>query len=422
MRGVTFTLAIGLVCIFAALAKAPPALATNGDNLISVGPVSRSMGGVAIASPQDAVSAVFANPAAMCFSPFCPSEQVDASVDLFIPKVETRVSNSFGAFEADSEDKIYPIPAIGASFAMEKNPRLRIGVAAFGVSGLGVDYEDTEVDGADPTPLGPLPRAAGTFTELSRAKFAPAISYQLTPNISVGFSLHLHYATLEISEDSEGDWTVGVQPGIIYKPSDSVSIGATYITSQGLTHENVTDFDGDGSLDDLDLEAPRVFGIGVAWEPIYQELLFAFDTRYINWADANGYREFDWDNQWTFGVGGQWKPLDWLTLRAGYNYGKNPVNDHDGWVGSQPIEVQGKMLPTYFYETFRIVGFPAIVEHHATFGAGFKVSEKFRIDTSYVRAFSNSIEETGTDLLGNPATVESELSENTFGIGFSYTW
>ena len=47
----------------------PAAFATNGTQLIGIGPVSRSMGGVGIAAPQDAISAVFANPAAMCFGP-----------------------------------------------------------------------------------------------------------------------------------------------------------------------------------------------------------------------------------------------------------------------------------------------------------------------------------------------------------------
>ena len=58
------------VVLFLAVWLAPPAMATNGDNLIGVGPISRAMGGVGIAAPQDAISAVFSNPAAMCFGPF----------------------------------------------------------------------------------------------------------------------------------------------------------------------------------------------------------------------------------------------------------------------------------------------------------------------------------------------------------------
>ena len=52
-------------------------LATNGDNLIGIGPISRAMGGVGIAAPQDAISAVFSNPSAQCFGPFCPSTEVN---------------------------------------------------------------------------------------------------------------------------------------------------------------------------------------------------------------------------------------------------------------------------------------------------------------------------------------------------------
>ena len=59
------------------LGVSPGAFATNGDNLIGIGPIARSMGGVGIAAPQDAISAVFANPASMCSGPFCPSSTFD---------------------------------------------------------------------------------------------------------------------------------------------------------------------------------------------------------------------------------------------------------------------------------------------------------------------------------------------------------
>ena len=70
------------------LALAPWAMATNGSNLIGVGPMSRSMGGVGVAAPQDAISAIFANPAAICFGPFCPGAQADFSGTYFNPTVK----------------------------------------------------------------------------------------------------------------------------------------------------------------------------------------------------------------------------------------------------------------------------------------------------------------------------------------------
>ena len=77
---------VGLVVLWASLA-----LATNGDNLIGVGPVSRAMGGVGIAAPQDAISAVFSNPAAMCFGPYCPASEFNFAGTLFTPKVDAKV-------------------------------------------------------------------------------------------------------------------------------------------------------------------------------------------------------------------------------------------------------------------------------------------------------------------------------------------
>jgi len=36
----------------------PAAFATNGDNLIGIGPISRAMGGVGVAAPQEAIKEV----------------------------------------------------------------------------------------------------------------------------------------------------------------------------------------------------------------------------------------------------------------------------------------------------------------------------------------------------------------------------
>jgi long-chain fatty acid transport protein len=54
-----------ILILMMALAITAPAWATNGTNLIGIGPVSRGMGGTGVAAPQDAISAIFANPAGM---------------------------------------------------------------------------------------------------------------------------------------------------------------------------------------------------------------------------------------------------------------------------------------------------------------------------------------------------------------------
>jgi long-chain fatty acid transport protein len=56
----------------------------------------------------------------------------------------------------------------------------------------------------------------------------------------------------------------------------------------------------------------------------------------------------NWSDQWVFKVGTQYEATPWLTLRAGYNYGKSPLD------------------PTRGLEN---ITFPAIAEHHYTAGA-----------------------------------------------------
>ncbi len=136
-----------------------PAMATNGDNLMSIGPISRAMGGVGIAAPQDAISAVFANPAAMCFGPYCPGSEFNFAGTLFMPNVDAKVTIAGQEFSADSESNVYAIPAIGLSVPINQN--WRFGLAAYGVSGLGVDYRNTSLDQPHYPPFGGNPLIAG---------------------------------------------------------------------------------------------------------------------------------------------------------------------------------------------------------------------------------------------------------------------
>lgn len=421
MKGKCLVFVLVLGCVI----MAGSAWATNGDNLIAVGPVARAMGGVGVAAPQDAISAVFINPAAMCFGPYCPASEMNFGGTLFMPKVDTRISfpASGTVISADSEEKVYPIPAIGLSVPLtDRPPFWRFGLSAYGVSGLGVDYKGTAVD--QPAfynfgPMGSFPLVAGAYTELTIMKFAPAIAFQPFERFSFGLALHVDYATLDLRQGSSAGYGVGVQLGTIFKATDALSLGLSYTSPQNVNHDDVADFDGDGTLDRLKLESPHQIAFGAAYH-VNNKLLLEADLKWLNWSEANGYQEFDWDDQWVFGIGAQYKPFAKLTLRAGYCYGKNPLNTHDGFQGPAPVSIQGKTMPTYYYETFRIVGFPAIVEHHVTLGVGYEFTSRFSLQAGFVHAFEKSIEETGTDMTGQPVSLKSTLSENS--VDFGFTW
>jgi len=421
-------LALMMAILACTLAPAPAAMATNGTNLIAIGPISRAMGGTGIAAPQDAISAVFSNPAAMCFGPYCPSAEVNFAGTLFMPKPDAKITTADGVFKADSQDNVYAIPAIGLSVPLGETARnWRFGLAAYGVSGLGVDYKDTPIDyGTYP---GGAPVASGEYTELQVMKFAPSVAFQVLPNLSLGLAVHIDYETLDLRDGGSTAYAFGFQPGIIWKPVDNLSLGLTYISPQKATFDKVADFDQSGFSDDLDLEAPQQVGFGAAYHFTGIDLLVEADTKWINWSNADGYDDFDWDDQWVFGIGAQLQPIQGLFLRAGYNYGKSPVNEHNGWDGSfNPVtgmpnsitSVQGKYLPTYYYETFRTIGFPAVVEHHLTLGVGYQITPTVELNVGYMYAFENNITETGTDPLGRPVELKSNLSEQALDFGF--TW
>jgi len=418
-----------LLAIMLIATLSPAAFATNGQQLIGIGPTSRSMGGVGIAAPQDAISAVFSNPSAMCFGPYCPSSQFDFAGTIFMPEPKAEVTASGQTIKADARDQNYAIPAIGFSVPIGgADARWRFGLSAYGVSGLGVDYRDTALDRTDYFFTGTpneLPLASGTYTNLQLMKFAPTIAYQVLPNLSVGTSFQINYSTLDLGDGTVAAYSYGIKLGGNYKPIDQLTLGLVYTSPQKATYNHVYDFSGNGRRSNLTLEQPQEVGLGVAYEFLKARVLLETNVKWINWSDAEGYEDFDWNDQWVFAVGGQWEAIDHLFFRVGYNYAENPVDDHDNWNGSllgppDLVNVQGKSLPRYYYESFRVIGFPAVVEHHVTAGVGYELGENLVLNLSYMHAFENELSENGTAPDGSSAKLKSKLSEDS--LDFAFTW
>ena len=103
----------------------------------------------------------------------------------------------------------------------------------------------------------------------------------------------------------------------------------------------------------------------------------------------------NWDDQLVIATGLQYTLDETLDLRAGYNYGKNPIPDE--YVN--PL-------------------FPAIVENHATLGAGWKLSDSGRIDLAFSHAFE--IDQQNSNPLSGG--VVSFHSQNNFQISYLYSF
>ena len=191
----------------------------------------------------------------------------------------------------------------------------------FGVSGLGADYKTTPISPNSTQPI--------LYTQLQTLKFAPNIAWLVTPQLSLGLSVEVVWQNLDLGQGSAHNYGLGAQLGVLYNLG-KFNFGASYTTPESVTHENVADLNGDGTFDDLKIASPQTVKLGVSFQPS-TAWLFELNTKWYDWKNADGYGDFDWEAQWVFAIGGQWRPLDKWAFRLGYNYGKTPLKDNSGF-------------------------------------------------------------------------------------------
>jgi len=157
---------LSLMSIVAAVLMTSSVYATNGMRMIGFGPVQDSMGGVSVGLPLDAAS-VLTNPAGMSVLP----GRIDFGASYFVPSVKYKATGAGPGMvmndgaTIDSDRGGSPVPAFGLIIPI--NDKLRFGIGAYGVAGMGVDYVQNLYSGV-------------TYTSYSQMRFAPGLSYKLT--------------------------------------------------------------------------------------------------------------------------------------------------------------------------------------------------------------------------------------------------
>jgi len=115
---------------------------------------------------------------------------------------------------------------------------------------------------------------------------------------------------------------------------------------------------------------------------------------------ANG-SGFGWTDMTVLKLGVSHEYSKNLTLRAGYNHGKMPINSQN----------------TYF----NILA-PATVEQHVTLGATWTLADKSELSLSYMHAFSKGIagvsNGNGQSVAGYP--VDLKMKQNAIGIAYGW--
>lgn len=438
-----------------------PAHATNGTFLPGYGIQSEGMGGVAIASGQDSISAA-ANPANLAHV----GMRGDIDLTVFNPNVKAGVDcgangvYNFGCYSdgqgnptgpmgtVNSTSDLYFIPNMG--IAMPLTDRLSVGFAAVAASGMGSTYNPNFFSYAGP-PVNP-PNNASLGIQLMQMLVPLSVAFKVTDTQTIGFSFVPAlqrfsasgldaFATFNISTDpkhmtgqgAQLSYGWGVRVGWIGNfLHNKVSLGATYATKSYMSklggYRGL--FPDRGSLD-----IPANFGFGLALRPTHRWLL-AMDIERIMYADVPGYGDpgptyvklepkipppsscatsatpsyyclgmpqgmgFGWQNMTVYKFGVAYKATPKLTLRAGYNYAHSPIPDSQ--------------------LTFNLLA-PATAERHYSVGMTYSYSDNLDISAMYMRVPPNSQSagQTGTKLAVIGAG-EFAMNQNYFGVGLSW--
>jgi len=387
-----------LLFIVAVMSAAVNAHATNGMRMIGFGPVQNSMGGVSAGLPLDAAS-ILTNPAGMSVLP----GRIDFGATYFKPNVEYNAAGGASGSTIDSDREGSPIPAFGLIIPLGE--RFKVGIGAYGIAGMGVDYR-ADLYGST------------TYTSYSQMRFAPALSYKINDYVSVGAAVNVMYATMEFNVASTAgqlphsgasSFGYGATVGILVKPIDMIQIGLAYETK---SYFQDFEFNTASGRDKLDFDQPQTATIGLGIKPV-KDLAIGLDIQWIRWSETNGSGmpqysanasgampwNMDWSDQIVYKIGAQYAVHPMLTLRAGYNYGKMPLNSN---------------------RAFENIAFPAVSEHHITAGLGINFTKQLTLNIS--GEYSPTAKLSGSNMAQGIVSYETKMSQYAIDMGLAYTF
>ena len=299
--------------------------ATEGVNLIGIGPVQQGTAGAGVASAKDSTWLIL-NPAGLV--DLEPS--VDSSLQIFAPVRTINSTLSGGAGELE-DDSMFVIPTISTAFGCCHGENGFVGLGLYGTSGMGVDYGFGRV-GGDSNSDG-MPDMAqdmvDQMTELSVAKMTATYALRFGDSgFSVGAGPVIVLARFRTDmldptfTPSSGSWDTAYGFGGIFGVNQRLgrlSLGASYMTEQ-----NLTDFDEYDNLFIDSLNLPQQLTVGAAYN-VLDNVEVALDYRWIGWGELTTMGDqFGWDNQNVVKAGITWVATDALTLRCGVSVWQIP--------------------------------------------------------------------------------------------------
>lgn len=278
-------------------------------------------------------------------------------------------------------------------------------------------------------------------TKLQTFAFMPTVAYSITENFSISAGFQYSFANVLITRknsqapftgdafitlDGKDNAAFGYQFGVMYKPLQNLSIGASFHSEVEYKFTGTADAKGAQQLLDTkkipknaDVEAklttPMNIAVGVAFDPI-SELTLSLDYQFVGWSSYDvlaidfvdpGYTDLasprDYKDTYIGRFGAEYRLSPTLSLLGGIYYDNHPVSP-------------SKLNPSL--PDANRLGFSG--------GIDFKVSDQIGIAASYL--FIRSEETTVTDSQENytsgisPFNGTYNSTANLFSLSLSYNF
>lgn len=419
-------------------------LASNGYFLHGAGAVNESMGGAATAgNSQDLLGSLYRNPAN---ADLFDGNVFSTSLGVILPDVTIKSSVSALGLSGSSDSEVDTIPIFHMGLVHSgDNNSVSYYAAIIAEAGLHLDIPQSQTNpifiaqaGKPDNPYGGLFGGFGAVeTQMEVIRIPLGTSYQANGKWTVGFSVAPSVARLKFTPaafaapddaNTDGNYTyptdvdnelalgIGFQAGTRWQATEELGVGFTFTSPTWFQdfEWDVTDEMGNHRTVSFSCDRPLTAHLGVSYQATGKTLLLA-DLSWINYSGTDGFDEtgfnpdgslkgLGWDDQWVLALGIQQNILDNWVLRAGYNYGSNPISDD---------------------VTFYNVGTPLHNEHHLSLGLSWLVTQKAIIDVGYTHAFESSQSGSWYDAAGQsvPNTeIESSLAYDQISLGFTYSF
>ncbi len=356
-RAAAAALAIG------AAVAAPIGWCNNGLALIGTGAESVGMGGAGVAVARD-TGALGTNPAGL-------SQLAGVTFDGILAAAFALDVAHADRYGNDQRVANWIVPNLGAGISKRvEGSAFTLGIGVLGQAGVGSVYNNLN------TPYGGQDTLRSQFGVV---KLATGVAWQATAQLALGATLNVHYAALDqrvypnqsvaapddpaqtffgTTIESATAVRLGAKLGLLYKPTDALSLGLAYspqvnlpltggtleanLSALGLGRVTYRDVRLDG------LALPQELAGGFAWQATPKALI-AFDVRWQDYSRAlrnqtlsasnpdnplappaiSSTSTLAWRDQVVVAAGLAYAVDDATKLYAGINYGRNPIPAHN---------------------------------------------------------------------------------------------